>query len=80
MDYDVILYVLVIRMAGRKWELQTLFRGTCYILPCFHPYGTYKAIVELSVGDMQQNKLQDEICRAAQVAQHTDSLYQTGLG
>lgn len=51
MDYDVVLYVLAIRMAGRKWELQKLFRGRCYILPCFHsPYGTYKAIVELSVG------------------------------
>lgn len=48
---DVTLYVLVIRMAGRKWELLKLFRTRCYILPCFHsPYGTYNTIVELSVG------------------------------
>lgn len=31
-------------------------------------------------GDKQRNKLQDETCRAAQAPQHTDSLYQTGLG
>lgn len=51
MDYDVILYVLVIRMAGGIWELQKLFGDRCYFLPCFHsPYGTYKAIVGPSVG------------------------------
>lgn len=47
----MLLYVLAIRMAGRKWELRKLFRTRCYILPCFHsPYGTYNAIVEPSAG------------------------------
>lgn len=53
-------------------------RGRCYI-PCFHsPYGTYKAIVEPSVGTSKQNKLQDETCRAGD-GPHADSLYQTEL-
>lgn len=67
-------YVQVIRMAGRKWELQKLFRGRCYILPCFHsPYGTHKPIVEASVRMGNKTSFKTETCRAAQAPQQTDS-------
>lgn len=85
MDYDVItLYVSVVRMAGRKWELQKLSRGRCDILPCFHsPYGTYKAIVELSVGTSDKTRVKTRhVERAGPGPTAHGSLFinQTGLG
>lgn len=55
MDYDVLIFGLVIRMAGRKWDLH---KGQVLHPPLlFHsPYGTYKAIVEPSAGMSEQNR------------------------